>query len=129
MTIKKQVTSLEISKRLKELGVDQFSLFWWVYVNHSDRWELDAGTDDYHHFPLNDCTDCSAFTVSELGEILPEWIEKEGGLATEKWQAGVWKVSYLENEETPHIEKWSETEADARGLMLIHLLENKLITL
>ena len=61
LPLEKQVCSLELAKKLKELGVRQESIFYW---EKRDGWELvDDPYDD--QFELY-----SAFTVAELGELL-----------------------------------------------------------
>jgi len=67
MKLEQQVTSLKLSKKLKELGCKQDSLFYWV--------ESSEGQEDYRV----QCKDCayeygnhrvySAFTVAELYQL------------------------------------------------------------
>jgi hypothetical protein len=66
MKIEAQVTSLELSMILKELGVKQKSLFYW-YTSES-------GVAHLENKPSNNkelWDSCSAFTIAELGEMLP----------------------------------------------------------
>lgn len=69
MKLEDQVCSLELSKRLKELGVKQESIFVWEYYDdqcHGVKFIPYAVVpDNYNKFQL-----FSAFTVGELGEIL-----------------------------------------------------------
>lgn len=62
MKLEQQVTNLELSKRLKELGVRQESLFWWEHPDmewgHTD-WIVKYGDS-------NPVYKISAFTVAEL---------------------------------------------------------------
>lgn len=116
MDIEKQVTSLELSKRLKELGVEQESLFWWVNYDYplgvrDDLWNVQGNHVGYKEY-------YSAFTVAELGEMLPEGIRSSK--YQRKWicKKGHTRNTYYE---------YADTEADARAKMLIYLLENKLI--
>lgn len=118
MKIESQVTSIEISKRLKELGVKQESLFVWV-KGFPNRLEM-RDTDDSKKW--SDIRMFSAFTVAELGEMLPIdfW--------TQKVQEGGWKTKEIfsrHNSIAPMY--FEETEADARGKLLIYILENKLL--
>jgi hypothetical protein len=65
--LEKQVCSLELSKRLKELGVKQESLFYWVRDNDTEEFHL---THDRYAERENWSTsglDFSAFTI-EVGE-------------------------------------------------------------
>lgn len=73
MQITNHVTSLELSRRLKELKVPQKSYFEWV----------DEGKDgsvlikrEYLHLPLG-VKKYSAYLASELGELLPYKITSE----------------------------------------------------
>lgn len=115
MKLEKQVTSLEISKRLKELGVKQKSLFRYYGYPHGIILELNP--DEY------DCL--SAFTVAELGEMLPTLVSSWKQTETTDGDIG-FRVHYDDKKVKTCI---ADTEADARGKMLIYLLENKLITL
>lgn len=148
MELKDQVTSLEISKRLKELGVKQDGAFSWV-----KRFDTEAKAERiflWQTIPNPYLEDFSAFTVSELGEMLPSHIiikqpvivsaeedeEQEFWywLSVDKSDDGLWFVNYGDNEEiAPCFKDWDDiqatTEADARGKMLIHLLENGLLSL
>lgn len=139
MKLQNQVTSLDLSKQLKELGVKQESLF---------HWELDEDENSrivYDPKPTRDY-DFSAFTVAELGEMLPWKIEKSW-IAPNKteikdWYLDIfkhdferrvgnhdkWNVTYSSNQLT-YIHMAGQTESNARAKMLIYLLENKLITL
>src|SRR5437868_5642219 len=79
MKLEDQVTNLELSKRLKELGVKQESLFWWEFYISGDPELKRAGEQECIEgesepwYPSKDCI--SAFTVAELGEMLPKNIE------------------------------------------------------
>lgn len=117
------VTSLEISKKLKELGVKQESIFYWLEdiesVNIKDRAIL------YYGHIKNIETQYSAFTASELGLMLPN----ECG-TTRDWDFGftVWSYEKKENGEAfiNHYHD-SDTEANCRGKMVIDLIENNFI--
>lgn len=124
MKLEQQVCSLELAKKLKELGVKQESLFYWYSLINS--WRIDNKKSNE--------SDISAFTVAELGEMLPSQIKYMGYVyefvMTKNWTKKGWYANYekLENKVRGMIEG-VDTEADARAKMLIYLLENKLITL
>lgn len=142
MKLEQQVCNLEISKRLKELGVKQESLFWWSKWNGTKQisreyslWMIGQQTTDEANdstYFCNDENDISAFTVAELGEMLPlkTFTDEPVSWSTFKQGEGEWICSAVYRFERNHKE-WitASTEADARGKMLIYLLENNLITL
>lgn len=111
MKLNEQIVSLELAKRLKELGVEQESLFMWN--QQGDLEYTDPKTW------VGYTTDTSAFTVAELGEMLPMIYfpvpDKGNGCLSWLWVDGKGNKT------------WENTEADARAKMLIYLLENKLI--
>ena len=134
MEIKDQVASLESSKRLKELGVKQESLFWWTQdktprnpniheygIPQKDMdWRLMFGKQSristnsvYEEF--------SAFTVAELGDLLPSHVQ---GNKLRQFKLFGDRCEIVYGVEPVFIEN---TEAEARSKMLIYLLENKLI--
>jgi len=130
MELSKQVVSLELAKKLKELGVKQESLFWWRMLTKEDGWEIWDSPSDAGGY---ECF--SAFTVAELGEMLPEVLKDDEGIRFNLniWKdSDVWYVSYWWEEDTRRssdmkIETFFEyTEADARAKMLIYLVENGL---
>lgn len=134
MQLEKQVVSLELARRLKELGVRQESLFSWLYadVRSGDMWYVDL-TDKEHMIEL---PEYSAFTVAELGKLLPKKViwkkRKTPFFLSISWDyvSNKWRYSYANQKANECIEMFfEETEADARAKTLIYLLENKLITL
>lgn len=96
--LKKQVCSKELAVRLRELGVEQKSVFYWhdngLYwmdgeiCFRSGREEWDGG---WQPGELIREMMVSAFTVAELGEMLPRrnkyWSDK---LPEEKWSNDYW---------------------------------------
>jgi hypothetical protein len=130
-----QVCSLELAKKLKELGAKQKSLFWWgrpkdlnVYGLFYTPMLFSFGEDHFDEL-------YSAFTVAELGEILPihfgyKWNNKmyPTGLMITKL-INDWLVSYNVTGSYAPSELciFDKTEADARAKMLIYLIENGLI--
>ena len=69
----------------------------------------------------------SAFTVAELGELLPDFIEVDNTnwtLTAEKGFSGSWDIRYGHE---VRISGKADTEADARARMLIYLIEHDLI--
>ena len=122
MELKEQVCSLELAKELKELGVKQESLFWWDgYTNFEDEIKLEYGKPD---FVAGDAMFYSAFTVAELGEMLPR------GYMSFHDSIGKWFCEDLDTFIQPGYKEIPDdynTEAVARAKMLIYLLENKLI--
>ena len=119
MKLEEQVCSLKLAKKLEKLGVKQDSIF-----THCKDWYGDHiifGAE-----ALNWKERVSAFTVAELGEMLPTlgivWCKSSDGNGKDFWWG---KTNY------PSLEKQIEaddfTEADARAKMLIHLIEKGIV--
>lgn len=137
MKLKNQVTSLELSKKLKKLGVKQESYF--HHIKSVDEWEIENITmfermdwewggcrrvKDLEHY--------SAFTVAELGEMLPSHIMSGIVQRLRLISNGTdFAVSYGTDgvvTQTNCLFK-DKLEVNARAKMLIYLIENKLIKL
>lgn len=151
----KQVCTFEQAKRLKELGVEQDSLWYWntiylgepkisLYNAHSkDDDFFKSGMDSYKDIDISCHREpyYSAYTVAELGEMLPDETIN-GGMVDRHNEneyycytrtgdkfytcrrnidgdAALWNDD-LEYDTPP-------TEAQCRADILIYLLENKLI--
>lgn len=142
MNIEQQVTSLELSKHLKELGVKQESIFKWILSKHPTESceapliQYTIGNEDYKETPIHDgwtLTSYSAFTASELGEMLPASISPQSGSSEEKpiimqkSHEGTFYIYGQKVNGSTNLIFGENTEADARAKMLIYLLENKLI--
>lgn len=117
--IENHVTSLELSKKLNELGVKQESEFYWTRPGKEGAyvcWHYEKACRD----ETKEWERISAFLSSEIGEVLPE--------KTSTWKAGDYFFCRygLWDEGSTHVES-SETECDARSKMLIYLIENKII--
>lgn len=132
MQLEQQVVSLDLAKRLKELGVKQESYFWWTDDEDSALGRMVVMT-------FRDINSYSAFTVAELGEMLGDsqlWKQESQSFVRTFKANGLWWCELAPGSEntpaplSPAKERCvEETEADARAKMLVYLLENKLITL
>lgn len=125
MKLEQQVTSLELSKRLKELGVKHESLYVWDIL-YGNKHEYDyVCVLNNSPFPSRPFPSYSAFTVAELGEMLHHGI---GGA----WKGidGSWRCSWVHMKDGgSHQQSFeADTEAEARGLMLEYLIKNQLIS-
>lgn len=139
MNLEQQVCSLDLARRLKHFGVKKQSLFAWYHdrehfsgdelVHASNlRVEINVGESDLS-YPV-ECL-APAFTVAELGEMLPDYIKEGqvGHLQQRSSKLGTgWCVEYVNRDEYA-LRQDAEVEADARAKMLVYLLENKLVTL
>jgi hypothetical protein len=138
MELEKQVCSLELAKRLKELGVEQSALF-----RHDTRLRKITWSGDIQAAPV-DFGDryIAAFTVAELGEMLPQVVQAKGRhdsrerlyyITPSAGGNGLRFIDYVAYENGagtmlyayPYLE--GDTEADARAKMLIYLLEKGLV--
>ena len=151
MKINQQTSNLELSKKLEKLGMKQESHWYW------ESYYLPEITRDRHNniidskyiryigdkrpvirsgFLTSKLKYYSAFTVAELGEMLPmkiETVDDEGWIYMSKAGNG-YTVGYgfAQGQGITWLHGLlfdADTEADARAKMLIYLLENKLITL
>lgn len=153
MTLEKQVCSLELAKKLKELGVKHESLFYWKYSQGRGNdqvvpMERIIESEYFNYY--------QAYTVAELGEMLPRYIadadQPLSGVKGKQYHLIIeslgddyssdnkidgWRIRYggtkikIDSEHKLNSAGiyYVSTEADARAKMLIYLLENKLITL
>lgn len=127
MKLENQVVSLELSKKLKELGVKQESLFRWQgYLQPKEIKTCELVPSDEPIYEPYDIY--SAFTVAELGELIPSnfsglYCKYQWGFLHNRHYAYLNKME--DNSEVMNFE--AETEADARAKMLIYILENNLI--
>jgi len=124
MKLENQCVSLELAKKLKELGVEQDSLFWWYQVVGTIKsetevdWQIKYGNYDNGY---------SAFTVAELGEML--FYRYDSFLVSKQW------IDYKKGEEwccqdTAKKEfQYANTEANARAKCLIYLVESGIMKL
>lgn len=146
MILEKQVCSIELAKKLRGLGVEQKSIFW--------HWATDVEKDGLTWWTISEKEPrrgkkvrelstpkhyrgkISAFTVAELGELLPKQyqIYSYPTLVNGKktWDCTSQDSRIQQTEGWEHGQQgtppmFSDTEADARAKMLVYLLESKLI--
>lgn len=153
MKLENQVVSLELSKKLKGLGVKQESCFYWnlrsyfnhkekAYVSHHPPYVSDESEEEYNRLGSRNTPIASAFTAAELGEMLPGMFEDKHYkdnrivwiLNLEKMDDGTWYLCYepYTSNKRVHmaaIESLEKSEADCRAKMLIHLIEKGLVKL
>ena len=123
MKLEQQVCTLEQAKKLKELGVEQKVLYQWK-VNDVQTVVIDTPMAMWieRYVPPVGNAFYAAFTVAELGVMLPNYYESHKGAMDDTWYCGM-----LEGGDGEYfaIEK---TESEARAAMLIYLLGNHLTT-
>jgi hypothetical protein len=133
MKKEQQVCSRELAIRLKELGVSQESLYYWCEVIVIGS--LDGNPDGVRYELLTIGTPkqnpASAFTVSELGKMLPREIDFGGKSVPLELRGmnayGEHLVAYHIEFEPPIGLQCEKTEADARAKCLTYLLEKNII--
>jgi len=126
MKIEDQAVSLELALEMKELGAKQDSIFYWIqqgnYINDwSEAFIIPKKERDTYDPTLEG--DCSAYTVAELGEMLPIFVSvsKMVGMPSLGWRC-VFEIplSEVHNEE-------ADMQADAYAKMWIHLKKEDII--
>lgn len=130
MNLEDQVCSLELAKRLKELGVKQESLFYWDIVETISG--LTANALSFLPVSHQSTKYYSAFTVAELGNtILKNFNEFAQGWQDSESQ---WLFTYGDRGTGYMIEGCGKfffsdepLEVNARAELIIYLLENGLI--
>lgn len=126
MKLENQVCTLEQAKKLKELGIDQETEF---YFRMGKIWHFREVTDWPNQEQLYDLIQSgaegerifAAYTVAELGEMLPIGFYSVACADHSDW------LCDNQNYATANIGA-SKNEAECRAAMLIHLIESKLIT-
>jgi hypothetical protein len=125
MKLVDQVCSLELAERLKNLGIKQESLFYWLMHDGIGEPECsgnihigDADEKDYF-IEL-----ASAFTVAELGEMLPGGICQTDKINKKRDSDLKSYCIYLAGDS---FHAKDDNEANARAKMLIYLIENGLV--
>lgn len=118
MKLEDQVCSLDSAKRLKELGCVQESYF--HYKIDCGEEYLVAHNTSYMHSKGEIIA--SAYTTAELGKMLPVAVETQK--CGDKWRCRVPMGNHLRM--PPWFEE-SDTEAESRALLLIHIIENGIV--
>jgi len=151
------LTSLELSKQLKEAGIEQKSEFYWVKELYSktEKWELyslgwmqdtiETDNGDYDNVPdlekrMLDGTIVSAFLASELGEMLPEdvYIPYKGNSGKRRkypqhphifkhWGGKKWMINYTGGNSQERLGESADTLSGAMGQMLLYLKQHNLL--
>ena len=126
MKLENQVVSLELAKKLKELGVKQASYFF-----YSEAMPIPGIIPHYEIQPELAVERHSAFTVAELGEILGAELtdQNESDSFTLQCTNAIdfWAVAFGNDEITITPQFENTKLADALAEMLIYLLEKNLI--
>lgn len=146
VNLESQVCSLELSKQLKELGVKQESLFYYQNQPFNDGTNdigicikeiisANNGNSITNTYSMDEFDEpiYSAFTVAELGELLPKGIVVNDisyfytqiPCRDAKWFSIFYRNEFM----SLKFNKIDPIEADARAKMLVYILENKLMEL
>ena len=142
MKLEQQVCSLELAKRLKELGVNQDSLYiWTTRTEPATLWSFDRYEEHFGDDIGSGYDEFSAFTVAELGEMLPKdlYIPYKGNSGKKRkypqhphcffgsGEGHQCQLNYTGGNSQEYISHQADTEANVRAKMLIYLIENNLI--
>ena len=137
MNLESQVCSLELSKELKELGTPQKSILSWIKKTDGtwvitsyygcSCWVLTRGSlEGVNH------EESAAYTVAELGEMLPDKIMSHSASGQDKnlimyKHTDIFFVCVKHSNGMEFPKFFSTNEANARAMMLIYLIKNRLI--
>lgn len=148
MDLSKQVVSLEQAERLRELGVEQTGYFMWQETGNPDPTMPQETIGRYGREAYDNIGIASAFTVAELGVMLPDgadcfgkhWAQFQTFRVIKGVQPSQQWCCYCDESSPSGVNDqgddyykvakkvYGQTEAQARAAMLIYLLENKLTT-
>lgn len=138
MTIEQQVCTLNQAKRLKELGVSQCALLSHVFYIKGDDLNQ-TGFVTTEKFKSTDQTILrnlqwiSAFNVAELGAMLPDWYYSVRNAMGEYGVSSTLDYHLIQVHKQDNTDEFllngCKNEAGARAYLLIHLLENNLMTI
>lgn len=127
--IEKFVSNFELSKKMKELGFTQKSIWYWYFRGNCKTPEIVLGEASAMLSNVWQRV-CSAYLVGELGEILPDKIN-ECKIMYYKNLCSNGVCDYWVYVEKPTGEnsglKIADTEANARARMAIYLKKKGLI--
>lgn len=142
MKLEDQVCSLEYAKKLKELGVKQESCFYWSKPFDSNNYytgdKLEISSSLWLQYnDMEEAKVYSAFTVAELGKMLPKKIKykpRNGCFGFAKIGTDSQRLFYEEFSLTEGFKGICEsltgsTEANARAKMLVRIIENEYVTI
>jgi hypothetical protein len=133
MEVEKQVCSFELAKRLQELGVKQKSDFYFCQLAPNVIKVFCSLCLVHRDFGSYEKI-CSALTVAEFGAMLPMHIQGNEDDRTHNHGMFFGDFRSIRHSSGWHIEYVGcfgmngDNEADARAKMLIHLIEQKLIS-
>jgi hypothetical protein len=150
MKLETQVASFEQSKKLKELGVVQDANFFWgkdltksttkMMLYSKNDILLNMALIDKYIVPklnlniwLKEKNLFAAFTVAELGIMLPEYYPswRFTFKKAKKWLSTVIIKDKVKDGKTVttanEFDRYADTEAQARAIILIDLLKNEVI--
>ncbi len=124
--LKKLVVSLELAKKLKELGCPQDSVFSW-FEDRTNLPEINYFVD-FKDANVEALEICSAFLSGELWKILPAWLNNDNTALTltcdkSENTSGIF---YSPVTGTSHYYQADKNLAEAMGKMLCYLIENDL---
>lgn len=131
MNTEQQVISLETAKRLKELGFDQESYFYWSIDRNAENsgnplyYVIRDSKGDVSTYFSNLYDKIFAYTVSELSAFMPNIIEGFH-LTIVKVSEDEWGTDYkdwIEGGSFNFVNSCSENMAESMGKMLIWLIE------
>ncbi len=129
LPIENQVTNFEISKKLCELGVRQDSIYVWRKYRLPSYYKGGVFEDEWKLMPTSylslKLTEYAAYTVAELLELLPVYINNQGHTFSLKLIRGKPNSCYYCSKHhylTPGFN--AENIADVLGMAKIWLNEN-----
>lgn len=123
MTINLELTNIQLSKQLKNIGApQQKTLYFWQYT---------AGTTDdgvhyegyklvYRISAILDEKDIAAYTLRELGELI--MLANAQPMFTYNSDMKLWFAQFLTGESFQ-----ADTEIESRANVVIYMLENQMI--
>ena len=121
MKLEEQVTSLELSKKLKELGVKQESLWSWVKdlrIDGTISAKVDFGLECKIYYDTFNKENYSAFTVAELDKEIKDYvIQNNDETLLPNWIQNIKALSIYEA---------LILDANDKSELLIYLIENNL---
>jgi hypothetical protein len=134
--VENQVCSIELSKRLKALGVKQESYFYWIEYDEKKKFVALLPECEMQPELSTERSTIAAFAVDDLIRKLPGFLGKEYEYLltirrdTEDSWCGTYEYNFSgPDQKDPLIEIGDESLPNVLAKMLIYGIENKLIIL